>query len=95
MWLIPAGWKSSNDKQFSRGHYYKQAYQFNYILNGDMQCWSSPRKKAETIKLPKDYYFEKAPMSISGLADGAVSEQGCVWLQITYAKGTSIPNIPI
>ena len=34
-------------------------------------------------------------MAISGLADSVVSETGCVWLQVTYAKGTSIPNVPI
>ena len=97
MWLLPAGWKSTGTGQFGRAHYYKQAHQFNYILNGDLQlqCWASPQEKAEQVKLTKDFYFEKAPMAISGLADGVVSETGCVWLQVTYAKGTSIPNVPI
>ncbi len=97
MWLVPAGWKSGGAGQFGRAHYYKQAHQFNYILNGDLQlqCWASPDKKAEQVKLVKDFYFEKAPMAISGLADGVVSETGCVWMQVTYARGTSIPNIPI
>ena len=97
MWLLPTGWKSTGTGQFSQAHYYKQAHQFNYILNGDLQlqCWASPEKKAAKIKLEKDFYFEKAPMAISGLADGVVTEAGCVWLQVTYAKGTSIPNMPI
>lgn len=97
MWLLPAGWKSTGTGQFGRAHYYKQAHQFNYILNGDLQlqCWASPQEKAEQVTLTKDFYFEKAPMAISGLADGVVSETGCVWLQVTYAKGTSIPNVPI
>jgi hypothetical protein len=34
-------------------------------------------------------------MSIFGLADGVVSERGCVWLEATYARGTSISNAPI
>ena len=97
MWLLPAGWKATGNGQFGRAHYYKQAHQFNYILNGDLQLqsWSSPEEKAEQIRLTKDFYFEKAPMAISGLADGTVSETGCVWLQVTYARGTSIPNVPI
>ena len=97
MWLLPAGWKTTGDGQFGRAHYYKQAHQFNYILNGDLQlqCWASPEQKAEQVRLTKDFYFEKAPMAISGLPDGVVSETGCVWLQVTYARGTSIPNIPI
>lgn len=97
MWLLPAGWKVTDEGQFGKAHYYKQAHQFNYILNGDMQLqsWASPEQKAEQIRLTKDFYFEKAPMAISGLADGTVSETGCVWLQVTYARGTSIPNVPI
>ena len=97
MWLLPAGWKTSGSGQFGRAHYYKQAHQFNYILNGDLQlqCWASPEQKAKQVRLTKDFYFEKAPMAISGLADGTVSETGCVWLQVTYARGTSIPNVPI
>ena len=97
MWLLPAGWKTSGAGQFGRAHYYKQAHQFNYILNGDMQlqCWASPEQKAEQVKLTKDFYFEKPPMSITGLTDGTVTETGCVWLQVTYAKGTAIPNVPI
>ena len=51
--------------------------------------------KAKQVKLVKDFYFEKGPMAISGLADGAASETGCVWLQVTNAKGTSIPNVSI
>lgn len=97
MWLLPAGWEATGDGQFGRAHYYKQAHQFNYILNGDLQlqCWASPEQKSEQVRLTKDFYFEKAPMAISGLADGMISETGCVWLQVTYARGTSIPNIPI
>ena len=97
MWLLPAGWKVAHNEPFGKPHYYRQAHQFNYILNGDMQlqCWAAPEQKAEQVKLTKDHYFEKPPMSITGLADGTVSETGCVWLQVTYAKGTSIPNVPI
>ena len=42
-----------------------------------------------------NFYCERPPMSIFGLADGVVSREGCVWLEVTYARGTSIPNIPI
>ena len=94
-WSAPI--KVAHNEPFGKPHYYRQAHQFNYILNGDLQlqCWASPGQKAEQVKLTKDYYFEKPPMSITGLADGTVSETGCVWLQVTYAKGTSIPNVPI
>lgn len=97
LWRLQAGWKSSQAAQFARAYYYKQAYQFNFVLNGDMriQTYAEPGTKAEAITLGKNYYVERAPMSIFGLADGVVSEMGCVWLEVTYGKGTSIPNVPI
>ena len=32
---------------------------------------------------------------VFGMADGVVSDEGCVWLEVTYAKGTSILDVPI
>jgi len=32
---------------------------------------------------------------VFGMADGVVSDEDCVWLEVTYAKGTSIPDVPI
>jgi hypothetical protein len=34
-------------------------------------------------------------MSILGIANGNVTTDGCVWLQVTYGKGTAINNVPI
>ena len=97
LWRLQAGWKSSQAAEFARAHYYKQAHQFNYVLNGDMriQTYADPGTKAEVITVGKDYYVERPPMSIFGLADGVVSDMGCVWLEVTYGKGASIPNVPI
>jgi hypothetical protein len=97
LWRLQAGWESSQEPEFARPYHYKQAYQFNFVLNGDMriQTYSAPGAKAEAISLAKNFYVERAPMSIFGLAEGVVSEAGCVWLEVTYGKGTSIPNLPI
>jgi hypothetical protein len=83
---------------FARPYYYKQALEMNFVLNGDLriQTYEAPGAKAEAITLGNQFYCERAPMSIFGLADdGVVSEAGCVWLEVTYAKGAVIPNIPI
>jgi hypothetical protein len=95
-WL-PTGWNSSQSSQFARPYFYKQAYQFNFVLSGELkiQTYKAPGEKAEQIALSKYFYVERAPMSIFGLADGVVSERGCVWLEATYARGTSISNAPI
>lgn len=97
MWRLPAGWKSTQAPAFSGPYYYQQAHQFNFVLNGDLriQAFSSPGKKAQDVKLGRSFYFERPPMSIFGLVDGMVSEEGCVWLEVTYGKGTAINNIPI
>ncbi len=97
LWRLTGGWQASQAPQFARAYYYNQAYQFNFVLNGDLriQAYQTPARKAEVISLDKSFYFERAPMSIFGLADGVVSKDGCVWLEVTYAKGTAIPNIPI
>ena len=83
---------------FARPYYYKDALEMNFVLEGDLriQTYEAPGDKAEAITLGKYFYCERGPMSIFGLADdGVVSERGCVWLQVTYAKGDVIPNIPI
>ncbi|MBI3951318.1 MAG: hypothetical protein HY314_12785, partial [Acidobacteria bacterium] len=97
LWWLEAGWTNAKLPQFARAYYYKQAYQFNFVLAGDLniQTYQAPGEKAEKIALSKYFYVERAPMSIFGLADGVVTERGCVWLEVTYGKGTSISNTPI
>jgi len=43
----------------------------------------------------KFFYVEHPPMSILGIANGNVTTDGCVWLQVTYGKGAAINNVPI
>ncbi|MGH8248903.1 MAG: hypothetical protein ACREUU_21045 [Gammaproteobacteria bacterium] len=97
MWRLPAGWQSAQAPAFAGPYYYEQAHQFNFVLNGDVriQAYSAPGRKAEAVRLGKSFYFERPPMSIFGLAEGQVSEEGCVWLEVTYGKGTAIHNVPI
>ena len=97
IWQIPAGWKRSSETIFGRAYYHRQAHQFNFVLNGDIriQAYQTPEKKAEEITVKKFFYVEHPPMSILGIANGNVTTEGCVWLQVTYGKGTAINNVPI
>jgi len=97
LWRLEPGWNSSQSPQFARAFYYKQGYQFNFVLAGDLkiQTYKAPGEKAEQITLDRYFYLERAPMSIFGLADGVVTEHGCVWLEGTYGKGVTISTTPI
>ena len=97
IWQIPAGWKRSPETIFGRAYYQRQAHQFNFVLNGDIriQAYQTPEKKAEEITVNKFFYVEHPPMSILGIANGNVTTEGCVWLQVTYGKGTAINKVPI
>ena len=97
LWWLPAGWTSSRSPSLARPSYYKQAYQFLFALAGDLniQAHRAPTEKGEKHTLLKGFFLERPPMSIFGLADGVVSERGCVWLEVTYATGTSISQMPI
>ena len=97
LWRLPRGWNTSQAPDFGRASYYKQAHQFNFVLNGDarIQAYETPNSRAEVIHVGKSFSVEVPPMSIVGLADGVVTDAGCVWLAVTYGKGTSVGNTPI
>ena len=65
-----------------------------YWLNR-IQTYQTPEKKDEEIVVKKSFYVEHPSMGILGIANGNVTTDGCVWLQVSYGKGTAINNIPI
>lgn len=86
---IPPGWKAGAD---DAAHYFKKANRMIYMLYGDvtLQQYRAPGKKAEKVKLEKDYFVHQPEKSIFAFAEGSVSENGAVWLEVTYAKGLSV-----
>jgi hypothetical protein len=90
-------WQSPRSARFARAYYYKQARQFNFMLVGDLniQTYKVPEEKAEKITLDKYFFVDREPMSIFGLTDGIVSQEGCAWLEVTYAKGATVSTTPI
>jgi hypothetical protein len=90
--MLEPGWASARSPQFCRAYYHKQGYQFSFVISGDLriQTYRTAGEKAEQIQLGRYFYVERAPMSIFGLAEGVVSEHGCIWLEATYGKGATI-----
>jgi hypothetical protein len=93
MWFLEAGAKTP---QRFRPHYYRQAHQMNFVINGDLaiDAYSKPGTKSESFILSKHFFVERPPMSIFGLASTEASKGGVVWLEVTYAKGTRWTDTP-
>ena len=88
MWFLEAG---AATPDFMMPSYFKEAHQFNFVINGDLnvQAFSAPDAPAEAYDLRQHYLLDKAPMSISGLVAKNATVGGAVWLEVTYAKGTT------
>lgn len=89
LFWMPAGWESKQSRDYARGYYYEEALEFNFILVGDMkiQPYQNPKTKTEPIELNRYSFFQRGPKCIAGLVDGAVTQNGCIWLQVTYGNG--------
>jgi hypothetical protein len=91
---IPPKWAYPQAPEKS---YYKQAHRFAYIIWGDMSVWSyeSPNSLGTKVVAGKDFLIDQAPMSIWGFGTGPITEKGCMWLEVVYAKGTRVGGGPI
>ena len=92
--FAPSGWTYPKAPEKS---YYRQANRFVYVIYGDMNIWTydSPSSPGTKVVAKKDFFIHQAPMSIWGYGEGPVTESGCMWLEVTYAKGASIGGGPI
>ncbi len=63
-----------------RPHYYKQGYQFIFVINGDLNidAYAGPGQKKESYRLIKHFYVERPPMSAFGIAADKASEDTAV-----------------
>lgn len=91
---VPAGWSRPDGAQKS---YFEKAQRFVYMLSGDLkvQVVEGPDDAGKSVTLRKDYFVEQPPKSIWGWGEGALSEKGAMWLEVTYAEGTRWGNGPI
>ena len=91
---IPPGWTAPEG---SKKSYFEHADRMRYMLYGEMLVWQfeSPAAEGTPSKVSKDFYIHQSPRSIWGYGSGPVTEQGAVWLEVTYAKGLEHGGGPI
>lgn len=88
MWFLEAG---APTPAMMEPHYYRQAHQFNMLINGDLtiQTYRDGSQAGKARTMERNFYFERPPMAVFGLAAENASASGAVWLEVTYAEGTS------
>ena len=90
----PPGWSHPQAPQRS---YFKKAQRFYYILFGDLKVGTAagPNDASQTILVKKDHFIDRPPLSIWAWQEGPLTENGVMWLEVTYAEGTWVGHGPI
>jgi hypothetical protein len=91
---IPPGWTAPEESQKS---YFEHADRMRYVLYGDMLVWQfdDPAAEGTPVRVSEDFYIHQSPRSIWGYGAGPLTEDGAVWLEVTYAKGLKHGGGPI
>ena len=90
----PPGW---SHPQAPQRDYFNNAQRFYYILYGDLKVGTAagPDDDGQHVTVRKDYFIDQPPKSIWGWPEGPLTENGVMWLEVTYAEGTRVGNGPI
>ncbi len=93
MWFLEAG---AATPDFMRPHYFENGHQFNFVINGDLriQTYSDTERPAQLYTLEQHFLLDRPAMSIAGLAAENATTGGVVWLEVTYARGTTWTSEP-
>jgi glyoxylate utilization-related uncharacterized protein len=91
---VPPGWSHPDGAQKS---YFKNAHRLRYLLYGDLTIaqHADPDSAGEPRRLEKADFVYQPPRSLWAFDAGPVTENGAVWLEITYAKGLARSDGPI
>lgn len=94
MWFLEAG---AETPDFMQPHYFDRGHQFLFVINGDLniQTYADEDSTAQSFELAQHYLVDRAPMSIAGLAAEGATQGGAVWLEVTYAEGTTWTDKPL
>jgi hypothetical protein len=86
---IPPGWTHPEGATKS---YFENAHRIRYVIYGDMEVWlyDEPESGGEATRVTGDYFIYQPARGIWAYGAGPVSEQGAVWLEVTYAKGLAV-----
>jgi hypothetical protein len=85
---IPAGWTAPADMMKT---YFENANRLRYMVWGSMKVWqfSGPADAGKAYKVGEEYFIYQPPRGIWGYGPGPVTNEGAVWLEVTYSKGFS------
>lgn len=91
---IPPGWTAPEGTPKT---YFQKGSRMRYVLYGDVQIWSfdDPNSAGVATRASEDFFIFQPAGSIWGYGDGPVSEQGAVWLEVTYSEGVAHGGGPI
>jgi hypothetical protein len=83
---IPPGWQAPPEWQKT---YFENANRFRYMVWGSMKVWTfkNPQDAGKAYTVGEDYFIYQPPRAIWGYGPGPVTDEGAIWLEVTYAKG--------
>jgi hypothetical protein len=87
----PADWLYKSPEKMS---YNKDGYRFIYILSGAMKIEKSPSNQRKLLA-KKNHLIIQKPKSLWYWGSSELTDQGVLWLDIEYGKGTIIGKKPI
>jgi hypothetical protein len=91
---VPPGWSHPDGANMS---YFESAHRLRYLLYGDLTIalHAGPENDGEPKRLEKADFVYQPPHSLWAYDTGPVTENGAVWLEITYANGLARSAGPI
>ena len=91
---VPPGWSHPEGAHMS---YFESAHRLRYILYGDLQIslHDDPDSEGEAMRLEETDFIYQPPRSLWAYDAGPVTENGAVWIEITYANGLARSEGPI
>lgn len=83
---IPPGWTPPEDY---RKTYNETANVLRYMIWGSMKVWTfkNPADSGQAYRVSEDHFIYQPPRAIWGFGEGPVSDEGAIWLEVTYSKG--------
>lgn len=86
---VPPGWTS---KQTSTAQWYERANRFMYLNWGDLQIqrYDAQGKPESVVTAREDWFIHQPPKALLSHGQGAASEKGAIWLEVTYARGITL-----
>lgn len=87
---VPPGW--TPPQNVAAKSYFKDANRIRYVLYGDLQVWTfkDSEDTGTPVQARKDFFIYQPARSIWGYGEGPVTDEGAVWLEVTYAKGLEV-----